>query len=66
MKKDKDIEKLLMLLADLEEFHPADDYITELIEEEKESELSADALDQVAAAYSEKAPALKDEKKRRR
>lgn len=66
MKKNTDIEKLLKLLADLESFHPGNDYITELIENEKDSELSLNSLDQVTAARGEKTPphSLEDKNKR--
>ena len=63
MKKNTDIEKLLKLLADMESFHPGDDYITQLIEDEKESELSLNSLDQVTAARGEKAPPVSPEDK---
>ena len=63
MKKNTDIEKLLKLLADMESFHPGDDYITQLIEDEKESELSLNSLDQVTAARGEKAPPVSAEDK---
>ena len=68
MKNNSEIEKILRLLSDLEEFHPGDDYITQLIQEEKdaENELSEDALDRVAAARNEKTPPSSKKKNRSR
>ncbi len=50
MKKESDIEKILRLLADMEDFHPGDDYISEQIKAEDEAELSEEELDFIAAA----------------